>query len=69
MTVPTHNHVGVLILRCWTEGEPPTGLRVRIIATDDLATTEWPVAVVTDAVAAGAAVSAWLQAFVVGRGE
>ena len=69
MTMPAHDHVGILILRCWTEGEPLTGLRVRIIATDDLATMEWPVAVVTDAAAAGSAVSTWLEAFVAGRGE
>jgi hypothetical protein len=63
MTVSARDRAGILILRCWTEGPPATGLRVRIVATGDVATTERPVTVVTDVASAGAAVCAWLEEF------
>ena len=64
MTVSPRDHAGILILRCWTEGPPATGLRVRILATGELAATERLVTVVTDAASAGAAVCAWLEEFI-----
>jgi hypothetical protein len=64
MTRSAHDRAGILILRCWTEGPPATGLRVRIVATGDLDATERPVTVVTDAASAGAAVCAWLEGFI-----
>jgi hypothetical protein len=48
MTAFTRDRAGVLILRCWTEGDPATGLRVRIVAASDPAVSESPVTLVTD---------------------
>jgi hypothetical protein len=69
MLALTWDRAGVLILRCWIEGDPATGLRVRIVAASGAAVSESPVTVVTDVASTGAAGCAWLEESTTGAEE
>ena len=57
--VPT----GILILRAWLEGDPPTDLRARLTTTAGVADSENAVAVVASVDAVCEAVRRWLSDF------
>ncbi len=59
-TVPT----GVLVMRVWLEGEPPTALRARVTTAIGVAETEHPMTAVATVDEACAAVRRWLIEFV-----
>lgn len=62
MPVRAHERVAVLVVRAWTEGDPPA-LRARITRTDDISEKNDLVKVVTSPGAVRHEVDAWLNSF------
>ena len=63
-TVPT----GILILRAWLEGDPPTDLRARLTTTAGVAEAEHAMTVAASVDDVCLAVRAWLSEFMQTRG-
>ncbi len=66
VTNPTSGPVptGILILRAWLEGDPPTNLRARLTTTAGVAESENALTVVASVEGVCEAVRLWLAAFV-----
>lgn len=56
--------VGVLVMRVWLEGEPPTALRARLTTSIGIGDAEHPGTAVATVDEACAAVRRWLNDFV-----
>lgn len=58
----TFRREGVLIIRVWFEGEPPTEFRARVVEVAEHVAGESPVAVAATAEDLYAAVRVWVEA-------
>ena len=66
MDITTATPTGILVLRAWLEGSPPTRLRARLTTTGGVSEPEYPMAVVASVDEACDAIRSWLSDFIEG---